>query len=93
MTPKSRRKRGKQPPSRKGKSRQHTTTAARVPAAREAAKSIARPDVPPPPATTPRQSTRPQIIQHPYVAGELRTIGILAGIMLIILIVLYLVLA
>jgi hypothetical protein len=42
------------------------------------------------PATVPpRPSVRPQTIQFPYIATELRTIGILFGIMLVILIILY----
>jgi len=43
-------------------------------------------------ALTPR-STLSSVIQHPYITTELRRIAILAGVMLAILVVLYLVIS
>lgn len=45
-----------------------------------------------PSASVPSPVSRPAAVQHPYIAAELRTIGILSGIMLVILAVLALVL-
>ena len=39
-------------------------------------------------ASAPVRKTAPNIVRYPYVVAELRRIGILAGIMLVILIVL-----
>jgi len=44
-----------------------------------------------PPVTAPAPMPKPTITQHPYIFTELRRIGILAGIMLVILVVLALV--
>ncbi|MDP3879609.1 MAG: hypothetical protein Q8Q07_04810 [Dehalococcoidales bacterium] len=45
------------------------------------------------PATaTPSPAAQPAVVRHPYIAAELKTIGTLTGIMLVILIVLALVL-
>ena len=47
----------------------------------------------PPPSRAPTAATIPRAIQHPYITAELRNIGILTGIILVILIVLALVLS
>ncbi len=96
MVGKSRHKRGKHRiQSRKKKSRQHfADTATQQPAVAEAGESISRPDVPAPPASVPPpRVAKPVTTRYPHIATELRTIGILAGIMLIILVVLSLVLS
>ncbi len=51
-----------------------------------------RPTVSAPSASMPTPTAKPAAIKHPYIATELRTIGIMAGIMLIILAVLAIVL-
>jgi len=47
---------------------------------------------PPPSASVPAQMPESAAVQHPYILAELRRIGILAGIILAILVVLVLVL-
>ena len=47
----------------------------------------------PPASSKSTPMVKPKTAQHPYIAAELRVIGILAGIILIILIVLALVLS
>jgi hypothetical protein len=90
MPGKARRKRGKQQPAGKARSRQ-----------RPAITSLASVSTPGPadaqestPVTPVIASREPIVsqIRHPFIASELRTIGILAGIILIILIILYVVL-
>ena len=89
MTGKSKRKRGKQHPSRKGRTQQRAATRAAAPPPAPV-EAVTQPEVAPPPvATSPPQSARPQAIRFPYITTELRTIGALAGIMLIVLIILY----
>ena len=55
--------------------------------------TLAQPSEPAPLASVPTPVAKPVAIQYPYVAIELRRIGILAGIMLVILVVLALVLS
>ena len=47
----------------------------------------------PPSSRTPTSSAKTRIAQYPYITTELRRIGILAGVILVILIVLALVLS
>ncbi|HEY41573.1 MAG TPA: hypothetical protein G4O18_06910 [Dehalococcoidia bacterium] len=89
MTGKSRRKRGKQSPSRKARSQQRPPAASRVPAAPASSEVTTQPEAISPPTTAARQPVKSETIQFSYIATELRTIGILAGIMLIVLIILY----
>ena len=54
------------------------------------------PTVPSPQATVPKVESIPvpsKLISHPFIAGELRRIGILAGIIIIILIILSIVIS
>lgn len=94
MPGKSKHKRGKyRPQSKKGKSRQRfTTTTAQQPAVVESSEPVSSPATPAPRVSAPSLSAKPTITEHPYIATELRTIGILAGIMLMILVVLFFVL-
>jgi len=91
MPGKSRRKRGKySSPSKKKKSRVGRPAAvAQQPAVAQTHQSVSSPSVSAPPAPV----TKPAAVHYPYIATELRTIGILAGIMLIVLTVLALVLS
>ena len=89
MTGKSRRKRGKQSPNRKVRGQQRPAVVTQVPAAPPPGDAITQPEATSTPAALPHQSTKLQTFQFPYIATELRTIGILAGIMLIVLIILY----
>ncbi len=56
-------------------------------------KPVAPPEVAAPSASAPTPMPVLTAVRHPYILTELRRIGILAGIMLVILIVLVLVLA
>lgn len=89
MAGKSRRKRAKQTQRRKIDIRQRSTTA-QMPITPRPTESVTQPESPSPTVTVPRQPATTETIRHPYIAAELRTIGILAGIMVIALIVLYL---
>lgn len=87
MTGKSRRRRGRQPP-RKAKSRQRATA---MPTSQpgQAGAAAFRTQTPAPPVAAPREVTRPPTPQYPYISAELRTIGLLAALMLAILLALY----
>jgi len=95
MPGKSKHKRGKHRlQSKKGKSRQRfATTTIQQPAVVETHEPVSPPHTSTPRASAPAPSAKPSITEYPYIAIELRTIGILAGIMLIILIVLFFVLS
>ncbi len=86
-----RRKRSPQSKKRKG-GLSRPTMPAQQPAVAQIREPVSRPIVPVPSARVPTSVAKPAIAQYSNVATELRTIGILAGIMLIILIVLALVL-
>jgi hypothetical protein len=89
MSGKSKRKRGKQHSARKMRGQENPRTAARVPTI-PPTKAAIQPQVAPSPATVPTSPVvKPQANRFPYIVAELRTIGILAGIMLIALIILY----
>ena len=94
MPGKSRRKRRKHPiQSKKGKGTlSHPTIPVQQPAVAQTHKPVSSPTVSVPSANVPAPMAKPTVGQYSYLATELRTIGILAGIMLIILIVLALVL-
>ena len=56
-------------------------------------KPVAPPGVVAPSASAPTPMPAPTAVRHPYILAELRRIGILAGVMLVILVVLVLVLS
>ncbi len=87
MPSKSRHGRGKRSSrSKKEKSRQHfSATVAQQPA-------VPHPEMAAPSVTVPTPMVKLTVAQYPYVPSELRTIGILAGIIVVILVVLALVL-
>ncbi len=88
MPGKSRHRRGKRPQIKKRKGGlSHPTVLAQQPAVAQTHESISRPFVSIP-STGVRTSVTKPVAVYPYIPKELRTIGILAGIMLIILIVL-----
>jgi hypothetical protein len=91
MPGKSRRKRGRQPQSRKIKDRQRQV-GSRVSAAVISPGPVSQSSATSPVVETPRPTVSPSPIQHPYITAELRTIGILTVIILGILFVLYAVL-
>ncbi len=90
MPSKSRRKRGKysfQGKKRKGKltpvsktAEQAVTTQTHVPAAPSPTTA--------PPAGAPTPTSKPAVTGYPYVASELKRIGIIAGIMVAVLVIL-----
>ena len=76
--------------SKKEKSRRAFIAAQRQSAVAEAPKPVSRPIVSASPVTAPSPVAK---VQYPYISGELRRIGILAGIILVILVVLTFVLS
>ncbi len=95
MPGKSRRGRGKRSPqSKKGKSRRRflTTVAHQQPVV-QTYEPVSHPNAPAPVASVPTPMAKLAAVQYPHIATELRAIGILAGIMLIILAILALVLS
>jgi hypothetical protein len=95
MPGKSRRRRGKystQSKRKKGKLSRPTAVVQQQ-AVVQAHEPLSLPNVSASPAGVPTTIAKPVAVRYPYIATELRTISILAGIMLIILIVLALVLS
>ncbi|MFC1985109.1 hypothetical protein ACFLT4_02055 [Chloroflexota bacterium] len=64
---------------------------AQQPAVAQIEESVSPPNMPLPSAGVPTPMAKPEAVRYPYIATELLTIGILAVIMLVILIVLALV--
>ena len=95
MPNKSRHRRGKHlPQSKKRKSRQRfSAPVAQHQAVAQTRESVSRLGVSAPLANVPTPVAKLAAARYPYIATELRTIGILAGIILIILAVLALVLS
>ena len=94
MSGKSRRSRGKHAihgKRKKGKLR-HQVIVAQPQAVTQAEESASPPEAPVP-STKKATPAAPVVVKYPYILTELRRIGILAGIMLTILIVLALVLS
>ena len=95
MPGKSRRGKGRYLPQSKkgkGKSRRMAVPAQQPPAARPP-EPVSSPKPSVPSASVPTPIVKPASIGYPYVAAELRSIVILAGAMLIVLIVLALTLS
>ncbi len=93
MSGKSRHGRGKHlPQGKKRKGRQRFAAPAVQPqAVAQTHQSVSLPDVSPPLAKVPTPVAKLAAARHPHLATELRTIGILAGVVLIILVILALV--
>ena len=88
MSSKSRHTRGKRSSrSKKRKSGQRSSTTITP------QQAVTETPKPAPQPSTPIPKVKPVAAQYPYIVKELRTIGILAGIMLITLVVLYLTLS
>ena len=95
MPGKSRRRKGKysfQSKRKKGRPG-HPAVIAQQPAVAQTDEPVSSPKVPVPSASVPTLMAKTAAVRYPYIATELRNIGILAGIMLIILVVLALVLS
>ncbi len=95
MPGKSRRRRDKYSPQSKkkrGKSN-HPPLPVQPSAIAQADEPVSSPNLPVPKAGVPTPRAKPAAIRSPYITTELRTIGILAGIMLIVLVVLALLLS
>lgn len=76
-------------PKKKKKERiSHPTVLFEKPEVTETRKPVSSPSISAPVASTHEPMPKPALIQHPYISNELRTISILAGIMLVILIIL-----
>ena len=95
MSGKSRRKKGKHlPQSKRRKSRQPFLAAAvRQPVVAQTREPVSRPQAPTPSVSVPTTMAKLAAVRYPHVATELRMIGILAGIILVILAILALVLS
>ena len=95
MPGKSRYDRGKHPSqSKKSKAKQRSTTAVVQQQAKvQTHKPTVSTGVPVPSASVKTTPTISSAARHPYITAELKRIGILAGIILVILIVLALVLS
>ena len=95
MPGKSRHKKGKHlPQSKKKKSRQRfLATVAQQQAVAQTYEPVSRPAVSAPSASVLTPMAKLAAVRYPHIGAELRTIGILAGIMLIILVILALVLS
>ena len=90
----SKSRRGHPPRSKRGKgnwSRPVTVPQQQVVA--QSYKPTPRPEVPAPSVSVPASVSTQTAVHYPYIVTELRTIGILAGAMLAILVVLALILA
>ena len=79
--------------SKKRREKQRFMANARQPVAAQGPGLTTIADKPSPQASTPSPSRLPSAIQHPYIITELKRIGILSGIMIVILIVLAIVLS
>jgi len=94
MPGKSRHGKGKHPHhSKKSKAKlRHSAMSLQQPIAADTTQPVAT-TITPPSSRVPTSPAKPRIAQYPYITTELRRIGILAGIILVILIVLALVLS
>ncbi len=95
MPSQPRRKRSKQSTARKARIRQQPPAAVRTPASADVpagSAAVSAPGLPSSGPGAPRQQPAPPSILHPYIASELRTIGVLAVVLAAILAVLYVVL-
>jgi len=95
MPGKSRHGKGKQPvrSKRRRSGRSSLASAAQQPPVSQTYEPVPQPEVSTPLPTTPTSSAAVSTVRYPYITTELRRIGILAGIMLVILVVLALVLS
>ena len=95
MAGKSKHKRGKHSPrTKKGKiKRQIAAATTQQAAVAETRQPVSQPGIPAPSLSAPSPLAKHTAAQYNYISAELRTFGILAGAMLIILIVLSFVLS
>ncbi len=95
MPGKSRQGKGKHPVRSKKRRSGHGSRAsvAQQPPVSQTYEPVPKPEVSAPLPSTPTPSAAVSAIRYPYIIIELRRIGILAGIMLVVLVVLALVLS
>jgi len=93
MPGKSRHGKHKLPRSKRGKGRQDVSSASTQQVVAQAYKPVSRPEVSAPSVSVPTTGVTLAATRHPDVAAELRRIGILAGVVLVILVILALVLS
>jgi len=87
--------RGRSNKNKKKKGQRVSPVAAQQPPVAQVAKPVAQPGTQSPAsaaAAVPKPSAKTVAASYPYVAGELRRIGMLAGIMLVALVVMALIL-
>ena len=95
MPSKSRRGKGKysvQSKKKKGKL-DHLAVITQQPAGPQAGEPVPQPDKPASLVSMPTPTVKPAVVRYPYIATELRMIGMVAGVMLSVLVVLALVLS
>ena len=93
MPGKSRHGKGKHPVRSKRRRSGRSAVAAQQPPVSQTYEPVPKPEVSAPLPSTPTPSAAVSAIRYPYIITELRRIGILAGITLVILVVLALVLS
>ena len=93
MPGKSRHRKGKRLPQSKKRRQRFSAPVAQHQAVAQTREPVSRPAVSAPSPSVPTPVAKLVAIRNPHIATELRTIGILAGIMLVILAVLALVLS
>ena len=94
MPGKSKRKKSKryQPLSKKGKSKRHFEAPVAQQSAVTESGLVSQPSKPTTPVSAPSPLAKTTAVRYPFITTELRAISILAGVIMIILIVLFFVL-
>jgi hypothetical protein len=93
MPRKSRKRRGKYAYQDKKRTQAPAVTTTESPVAAHTDKPATPPPETAPPVSVPTPAPTPIVARYPYIGGELRRIGILAGIMIAVLVILSLVLS
>ena len=91
MPGKSQHGKRKLPRSKRGKGRQTVSAVSTQQAVAQTYKPASHPEASAPSVSVPTMTATPVVTRYPYIASELRRIGILAGVMLVILVILALV--
>ena len=89
MSGKSQHSKGKRSSQKKKGGQGSLAAAAQRQAVAQAYKPVSQPEVSASSANVSASRVTPAVARHPYIASELRRIGVLAGIMLAILVVLW----
>ena len=93
MPYKSRHGKGKHSPRSRRRKSSRGVIATQQPRVSQTYESVAQPEVSAPSAKVPAPSVKVTTVSYPYIVTELRRIGILAGIMVVVLVVLFFILS